>query len=149
MIDGGRPVELYPDFLLADVDRAVEELAAARSARAARGRRRDALLTPAGTCGKLAEISRRTGVHVVAPTGPPPREVLRPRCALERAARRRRRSSALFAADIVEGIDEHDYAGPVVRRTRHRAGVMKVAASRRPHGARARIFRGGRHGPRA
>ena len=26
VIDGGRPVELYPDFLLADVDRAVAEL---------------------------------------------------------------------------------------------------------------------------
>ena len=30
VIDGGRPVELEPDFLLADVDKAVEELAPAR-----------------------------------------------------------------------------------------------------------------------
>ena len=68
VIDGGRPVELYPDFLLADVDRAVEELAPAH----ALGLRAviDAMPCSAGrNVRKLAEISRRSGVHVVAPTG--------------------------------------------------------------------------------
>ena len=31
--------------------------------------------------------------------------------------------------NIEEGIDEHDYSGPVVKRTEHRAGVIKVAGS--------------------
>ena len=31
VIDGGRPVELYPDFLLADVDKAVAELGPVRA----------------------------------------------------------------------------------------------------------------------
>src|SRR6185437_14078503 len=35
----------------------------------------------------------------------------------------------LFVADIVDGIDANDYCGPVVRRTPHRAGVVKVAGS--------------------
>jgi phosphotriesterase-related protein len=35
----------------------------------------------------------------------------------------------LFTADVVEGIDRYDYGGPVVRRTEHRAGVVKVASS--------------------
>jgi predicted metal-dependent phosphotriesterase family hydrolase len=32
-------------------------------------------------------------------------------------------------ADIEDGIDVNDYAGPVVRRTSHRAGVIKVGGS--------------------
>ena len=68
VIDGGRPVELQPDFLLADVEMAVEEVAAARALGLAAIV--DAMPCDAGrNAGKLAEISRRTGVHVVAPTG--------------------------------------------------------------------------------
>jgi phosphotriesterase-related protein len=36
----------------------------------------------------------------------------------------------LFVADIAEGIDVHDYGGPLVRRTTHHAGVIKIAAER-------------------
>ena len=35
----------------------------------------------------------------------------------------------LFVLDITDGIDDLDYSGPVVRRTPHRAGVLKVAGS--------------------
>jgi predicted metal-dependent phosphotriesterase family hydrolase len=37
--------------------------------------------------------------------------------------------AVLFTADITDGIDAYDYAGPVVRRTAFRAGVVKVAGS--------------------
>jgi 5-phospho-D-xylono-1,4-lactonase len=76
---------------------------------------------------KLAEISRRAGVHVVAATGLHHArfygerhwgELLEPEELAE-----------LFVADIGDGIDAHDCNGPVVRRTRHRAGVVKVAGS--------------------
>src|SRR4029079_6137719 len=35
----------------------------------------------------------------------------------------------LFAADVEEGIDEHDYGGPLVRRTGVRGGIVKAAGS--------------------
>ena len=35
----------------------------------------------------------------------------------------------LFAADVSNGIDANDYSGPVVHRTEHRAGVIKIAGS--------------------
>jgi 5-phospho-D-xylono-1,4-lactonase len=74
---------------------------------------------------KLAEISRASGIHVVAPTG----------LHHERYYHDRHWSAvldvdeiaALFVADVTDGIDAHDYAGPIVRRTPHRAGVVKIA----------------------
>jgi hypothetical protein len=68
IIDGGRPVELSADFLLADVERLAAELTGA----AAAGLRTAIDAMPAD-CGrnpaKLAELSRRSGVRVVAATG--------------------------------------------------------------------------------
>ena len=124
VIDGGRPVQLFPDFRLDSVEDAVAELAPAR----ALGLRAVVDAMPAD-CGrnvaKLAEISRRSGVHVVAPTG----------LHHERYYHDRHWSAVLatdaiadlFVADVTEGIDANDYAGPVVRRTPHRAGVIKIA----------------------
>jgi 5-phospho-D-xylono-1,4-lactonase len=126
VIAGGRPVQMVPDFRLDDADKAVAELEPARilglrtvieAMPADAGR--DVLL--------LAEISRRSGIHVVAPTG----------LHHERYYHDRHWSvlasaddiAALFTADITEGIDAFDYGGPIVRRTRHRAGVIKVAGS--------------------
>src|SRR5215210_6269015 len=68
VIDGGRPVELAPDFLLADVDRLAAELSSAHAA----GLDAAVDMMPID-CGrnpdKLADLSRRSGVHVVASTG--------------------------------------------------------------------------------
>jgi phosphotriesterase-related protein len=76
---------------------------------------------------KLAELSRRTGIHVVAPTGLHHERYYGPahwnhRLTVDELA-------DLFAADITDGIDAHDYSGPVVRRTAYRAGVLKIAGS--------------------
>jgi predicted metal-dependent phosphotriesterase family hydrolase len=124
VIDGGRPVQLFPDFRLDSVEEAVAELAPAR----ALGLRAvvDAMPSDCGrNAAKLAEISRRSGIHVVAPTG----------LHHERYYHDRHWSAilgtdqiaSLFVADVVEGIDANDYAGPVVDRTPHRAGVIKIA----------------------
>ena len=124
VIDGGRPVQLFPDFRLDSVEDAVAELAPAR----ALGLRAVVDAMPAD-CGrnvaKLAAISRASGIHVVAPTG----------LHHERYYHDRHWSAVLdvgeiaelFAADVEDGIDAHDYAGPVVHRTPHRAGVIKIA----------------------
>jgi phosphotriesterase-related protein len=139
VIDGGRPVELAPDFLLADVDLLAQEVGEA----VALGLRSvvDAMPADAGrNATKLAEISRRAGIHVVAPTGLHHERYYGPGHWSTRLGEEV--LAALFVADIVEGIDVHDYSGPVVLRTEHRAGVIKVAGSTGgPSERDGRIFR--------
>jgi 5-phospho-D-xylono-1,4-lactonase len=126
VIDGGRPVEMSPDFLLADVNLLAAELADARGA----GLEAAVDAMPAD-CGrnplKLAELSRRTGVHVVAATGLHHERFYGPSHWSVRATQEE--LANLFVADIEDGIDERDYSGPLVRRTDVRAGVVKVAGS--------------------
>ena len=138
VIDGGRPVAMNPDFDLGDIDRMVPEVEAA----AALGLRAVVDAMPCD-CGrnvvKLAQLSRRTGIHVIAPTGlhheryygPAHWSVTEP---VEAIAER-------FALDITDGIDANDYAGPEVSRTTCRAGVIKVAGSAGGPSTRdARVF---------
>lgn len=126
VIDGGRPVELSADFLLADIERLAAELGDA----AAAGMRTAIDMMPAD-CGrnptKLAELSRRTGVQLVAATGLHHERFYGPSHWSLRASEDE--LADLFAADVLAGIDERDYGGPIVRRTAVRAGVVKVAGS--------------------
>ena len=126
IIDGGVPGLVNPEISLPRVEDAVAELGpcVAAGVRAVV----DAMPADAGrNVVKLAEVSRRTGVHVVAATGLHHAryygarhwgELLDPE-----------RLAELFVADLTEGIDAHDCNGPVVARTPHRAGVIKVAGS--------------------
>lgn len=121
-----RPVELVPDFFLGDVEAMAAELADA----AELGLRTavDAMPIDAGrNVVKLAELSRRSGVNIVAPTGFHHARYYGPSHWSERATDAE--LADLFVADIEDGIDERDYSGPIVRRTRHRAGVIKIAGS--------------------
>jgi phosphotriesterase-related protein len=125
-IAGSRMTEMSPDFRLDDPARAVEELAPAQ----ALGLRSiiDAMPCDAGRDAELlADISRRSGVHVVAPTGAHaekhyPERHWTLRLPVDEIA-------GLFAADIDVGIDAFDYGSPIVKRTPYRAGVIKVAGS--------------------
>ncbi|MEZ4596007.1 MAG: aryldialkylphosphatase [Chloroflexota bacterium] len=126
VIAGSRTVELFPDFRLDDVDQAVAELASAQ----ALGLRSVIDAMPADT-GRdvllLAEVSRRSGVHLVAPTGVHHQRYYPERhwsqlLSIEEV-------TGLLVADIIEGIDALDYGSPIVKRTSHRAGVIKVAGS--------------------
>jgi phosphotriesterase-related protein len=126
VIHGGRPIEYQPDFDLADVDKAVAELAPAQ----ALGLRTvvDAMPCDAGRdVLMLAEISRVSGVNVIAPSGLHHERYYHDRHWSVRLSAEE--IADLFVADIEEGIDELDYNGPVVKRTPHRAGVMKIAGS--------------------
>jgi len=126
IIAGGKPVEMNADFLLVDIDKAVAELKAA----GAMGLRSVIDAMPAD-CGRdalmLAEVSRRSGITIVAPTG-----LHHARFYDQRHWSGRLDAAQiadLFVADVTEGIDAHDYGGPVVERTEHRAGVIKIGGS--------------------
>jgi phosphotriesterase-related protein len=126
VIAGSRTTEHYPDFRLDDVDKAVAELGTCQ----ALGLRSVVDAMPADTgrdVNLLAEVSRRSGVHLVAPTGVHHRRYYPERhwselLSVEEVTR-------LLVADIEDGIDALDYGSPIVRRTRYKAGVIKVAGS--------------------
>ena len=126
VIDGGGAVAMSPDFLLADADRLTEELQA--GARAGLKTVVDAM--PAD-CGRnpslLAELSRRSGVQVIGSTGLHHEKFYGPWHWSRRATDEE--IAALFVADIVDGIDQRDYGGPIVERTTIRAGLVKIAGS--------------------
>jgi phosphotriesterase-related protein len=128
----------FAHILLNSVDAATEEVTAC--ARAGAGLMVDAMPCAGGRdVLALAEIARRTGVHIVAVTGLHHERYYGhghwsariPVAAL----------SELFVADIEQGIDAYDYTGPVVSRTAHQAGLIKVASSGGPLDAREhRVF---------
>ncbi|MBA2382735.1 MAG: aryldialkylphosphatase [Chloroflexi bacterium] len=126
VIDGGRPVAIEPDFQLNDVERLTAELRAAATA----GLEAAIDMMPAD-CGRnpelLAELSRRTRVHLVAATGLHHEKFTGPVHWSLRATEDE--LADLFAADVETAIDERDYTGPIVRRTSIRAGVVKLGGS--------------------
>ncbi|MDR0432103.1 MAG: hypothetical protein LBH48_02160 [Bifidobacteriaceae bacterium] len=129
---GAGEVYLDPDHLLDDVDKAVQE---AQSFVSASRRWADS-----GTivdmcpmnCGRgideLVEVNNRVkDLHVIAATG-----FHREKVYLETRSHWVSRYTVeqiaeLIIADIREGIDRHDYSGPLVDRSPSRAGVIKVA----------------------
>jgi len=138
IIDSPLVVDRWPDIHLPSVDDAEAEVTGCRSAGVAA--MVDAM--PAA-CGRdalrLAEISRRTGMHVVACTGLHTAKYYEGhRWALQESPEA---LAGLFVADIEEGIDAYDYTGPIVRRTSHRAGILKVATMEdRPSARERRVF---------
>src|SRR3954468_6581239 len=126
VIDGGRPVLMEPDFDLGDIDAMTTEVSAAADL----GLEAivDAMPSDAGrNANKLAELSTRTGVHIIAPTGLHHDRYYGPAHWSHRVSAED--LAELFVLDITDGIDELDYSGPIVRRTPYRAGVIKGAGS--------------------
>ncbi|HXX94507.1 MAG TPA: aryldialkylphosphatase [Planctomycetota bacterium] len=125
IIDRSYTTQIFPEILLPSVENAVVELEAFR--RAGGGAMIDCMPCDAGrNILKLSEISRRSGVHLVAPTG-----LHRRRFYPEghwRFTSTVEALSDLFTREIEEGIDAHDCAGPDVRRTAHPAGVIKLGS---------------------
>jgi phosphotriesterase-related protein len=127
IIDPSFTTHVTPDFLLDDLERATAEL---NWFHADGGRAMiDSMPCDSGrNVLKLAELSRRTGVHLVCPTGLHLPKYYDPghwghRYSEDALAR-------LFIADIEQGVDAHDYGGPLIERTSHRAGVIKIASDR-------------------
>lgn len=129
IIEESYPTQGNPLFLLNDVDKVSEELWRFYHAGG-----RTMVDTMPADCGrnvrKLAEVSRRTGVQIIAPTGihlemyyPPGHW---------RYAYSEDQLTRLFIGDVTEGIDAHDYNGPFVERTPHKAGMIKLATGDEP-----------------
>jgi 5-phospho-D-xylono-1,4-lactonase len=87
---------------------------------------------------KLAEISRRSGVHIVCPTGLHLAKYYDPghwgNFYTEDEL------ASLFIAEITEGIDAHDCNGPITKRTPHRAGLIKIATGETITARQEKIF---------
>jgi len=119
----------HPEFLLNDVDRISEELTNFYKV----GGRTviDAMPLNAGrNILKSVEVSQRSAVNIIQTTGIHleiyyPENHWRYRYSEDELTR-------LFIADIEEGIDEFDYSGPLVKRTSHKAGLIKLATDDGP-----------------
>ena len=138
VIDGGIAKIINPEISLQDTEAAVAEVQACREV----GARAmvDTMPADAGrNVARLVDISRGAGVHLLAVTGLHHARYYGERHwseLLEPAE-----MAELFIGDIEVGIDAHDLNGPVVRRTTHRAGLVKVAGSEGgPSGRDLRTF---------
>lgn len=125
IIDRSYATQLVPDIHLPSVENAVRELSDFKMAGG--GAMVDCMPCDAGrNVEKLAAISRKSGVHLIAPTG-----LHRVRFYPEghwRFTMTADKLANLFVEEIERGIDANDCAGPDVRRTPHRAGVLKIAS---------------------
>lgn len=127
-----------PDFLLDSVELACVDIGEFREL----GGKSMVDSMPCGggrSPGKMAAVTRRTGVNVVCPTGLHLPKYYPPGHWGERLSDEK--LAELFIADIEHGIDANDYNGPFVERTKHKAGVIKVATSgERPSDRERRVI---------
>lgn len=129
IIDNCFATATNPEFLLNDRDKIVEELKGLKALGCAT--MVDTMPVNAGRNVLLsAEISTTTGINFILPTGihldiyyPPSH--WRYQYSEDQLTR-------LFIADIEDGIDKYDYNGPLVERTSHKAGLIKLATGDEP-----------------
>jgi 5-phospho-D-xylono-1,4-lactonase len=124
VIEESFPTLANPEFILNDTQRIGEELTGFY-----RHGGRTMVDTMPAACGrnvlKMAEVSKISGVNIIVPTGLhaemyyPPNH-WRYHVSVEEM-------TELFVKDITEGIDAYDYNSPIVKRTPHRAGMIKLA----------------------
>ena len=129
IIEEGYVTEQNELFLLNDVDKVSEELQRFYN----RGGRTMVDTMPINSGRnvlKLAEVARRTGVQIIVPTGIhlevyyPPNHW--------RYHYSEDQITQLIIDDVEQGIDRYDYGGPLVERTPHRAGMIKLATGDEP-----------------
>src|SRR5689334_4100202 len=126
VIEESFPTLANPDFVLNDTDRITTELKEFYQL----GGRTLVDTMPANSGRNvlnLATVSRNSNVHIIAPTGIHLEKYYLPdhwryHLSADELA-------TLFEKDITEGIDEFDYGCPIVKRTSHKAGLIKLATS--------------------
>jgi len=129
VIEESFPTIANKDFILNDTAKISEEL----KEFSAKGGKTLVDTMPAN-CGrnvvKLAEVSELSHVNIIAPTGVHLEKYYPPnhwRYHLSESE-----LTDLFIKDVEEGIDEYDYGCPVVKRTPHKAGLVKLATGDGP-----------------
>jgi phosphotriesterase-related protein len=124
---GGLEVLHDSDFLMDDVDKAVEE--AQRFADAGGNTLVDMGAVSLGRdIGKLLEVANRVDINIIAATGFHMAQFYDTR--IHWVTKYTVNQVAdLLIADVMEGIDIYDYMGPIVERSNAKAGVIKVATS--------------------
>ncbi len=124
IIDDCYVTAAHPEFLLNDQDKISKELIDFYNAGG-----RTVVDTMPSNCGRnplmAAEVSQRSGVHIIVPTGIH-LEIYYPQNHW-RYTYTEDQLTDLFIADIEKGIDRYDYSAPIVERTKHRAGLLKLA----------------------
>lgn len=124
IIEKSFPTLANEDFILNDVEKVSGELTAFKKAGGG-----TVVDTMPADCGrnvlKLAEVSKRSGINIVAPTGIHLEKYYPP--AHWRYKIPENDLISLFVKDITEGIDEYDYGCPIVERSSCKAGVIKLA----------------------
>lgn len=123
IIDSPLVAEQLPHIHLPSADEAMAEVELCAAAGA--GTMVDTM--PAGSGRdpvRLAEVSRRTGVRVVAVTGLHTEKYYVGQPWAQDATADQ--LTELFIADIADGMDRFDHRGPAVERTGHRAGLIKA-----------------------
>ncbi len=124
VIEEGFTTLANPAFILNDIDLISTELTELYQMGG-----RTMVDTMPAACGrnvrKLAQVSVNSGINIIVPTGIhlevyyPPNH-WRYHLSVDQL-------TDLFIKDITEGIDEYDYNCPVVKRTTHKAGMIKLA----------------------
>jgi len=129
VIEESFPTLANPDFVLNDTDRIATELKEFYQL----GGRTLVDTMPANSGRnvlKLATVSRNSNVHIIAPTGIHLEKYYLP--GHWRYSLSADELTTLFVKDITEGIDEFDYGCPIVKRTSHKAGLIKLATGDEP-----------------
>ena len=124
VIEESFPTVANPEFILNDTVRISAELNELYQSGG-----RTMVDTMPAACGrnvlKLAEVSRNSRINIIVPTGIhleiyyPPNH-WRYHLSIEEL-------TELFIKDITEGVDELDYNCPIIKRTNHKAGMIKLA----------------------
>lgn len=123
VLDSPMIAAVFPHILLDEPEIAIREVRRCRDAGV--HTMVDAMPSAGRDVTRLAEISRSTGMNIIAATGLHHERYYGPRHWSSRVSAGE--LAQLFIDDIQQGIDEFDYTGPIVRRTTHRAGIIKVA----------------------
>ena len=129
IIEHSYPTVTNPEFLLNDVSKISSEL---KEFYIAGGR--TVVDTMPSNCGrninKSTEVSRQSNVNIIIPTGLH-LEMYYP-TSHWRYSYSEDQLTNLFIADIEKGIDKYDYNGPFIDRTKHKAGLIKLATGDSP-----------------
>ena len=124
VIEEGFTTMANPEFILNDIIKISAELKEFHQFGG-----RTMVDTMPAACGrnilKLAEVSRNSKVNIIVPTGLHQEIYYLPNhwryhLSVEEI-------TELFIKDITDGVDQYDYNSPVVKRTSHKAGMIKLA----------------------